>query len=340
MPKFERMQKEQGSYNFNFIDVIRFVIKWKRHLAIITISAAVLTFIITLPFIIKPKYKSKAVFYPGTVNSISFALFYTIKERAQDALAYGDEEYVEQYLQLAQSNLLRTKIAKDFNLMAHYDIDESDPKKYSKLNKKFEKNFTISRTSYNSVEVVVHDESPQLAADLANAVMYNTDSLKRQSQKIVAQQAYDIIESEYLSKVAIIDSLTEATRKLGDAGIYNVEEQSRGLAELIGKGASSAFTDSERKNLGQHVGDFVSLDEQIRFEAEQLTDLRKKYHQAKIDLDGKMSNIFVVELATVNEDKAYPLRGLAMLIAGFAAFIMGIVVIIIIERFRNIRQQL
>lgn len=334
------MQQEPGSYSFNFTDVIRFVIKWRKHLAIITLSAAVLAFIITLPFIIKPKYKSKAVFYPGTVNSISFALFYTIKERAQDALAYGDEENVEQYLQLAKSNLLRTKIARDFNLLEHYNIQESDPKKFSKLNKKFEKNFTISRTSYNSVEVVVLDEDPNLAAALANAVMYNTDSLKRQSQRVVARQAFDIVEQQYFAKVAVLDSLSEATRRLGAKGVYNVEEQSRGLAELIGKGASSIFTDKERQNLGQHVGDFVSLDEQIRFEAEQLTELRKKYQQARVDLEGKMSNIFVVETAMPDEDKAYPVRSLVILITALAAFLMGVVGIVILERFKNIRQEL
>lgn len=332
------MQNQPTQYTFNFTELVRFMLKWKKHLAIISLSAGILAYLVTL--MLKPEYRSKAIFYPGTVNSISYALFYSIKERAQDALAYGDEEYVEQYMQLAKSSKLREKIAADFGLMAHYDIDESDPKKYSKLEKKMDKYIRVNRTSYNSVEVIVDDTDPELAASIANAVMYNTDSLKKQSQKMVATQAFQIIKEQYETKVATIDSLSNRFKQLGDAGVYNVEEQSRGLAELIGKGSTSAFTEKERKNLGQYVGEFVSLDEQIRFEAEQLTDLRKKYNQAKLDMDSRLSNIFVVDVAKPNYDKSYPLRLLTAVLAAIAAFIMGSVVIISLERYKNIKAEL
>ena len=329
------MQNTPQAYQFNFIELIKFLIKWKKHLAIISVSAMVATYLIT--FLLKPEYKTKAVFYPGTVNSISYALFYSLKERAQDVLAYGDEQNVEQYLQLAKSSLLREKIANDFNLIEHYGIDANDPKKYAKLEKKLDKYINISRTSYNSVEVVVLDTDPEKSAAIANAIMYNTDSLKKQSQRTIALQAFTIIEQEYKSKIALIDSLTEVTRTLGNNGIYNVEEQSRGLAELIGKGTNNAFIDKERKNLGQHVGDFVSLDEQIRFEAEQLAEYRKKYSQAKLDLDSKLSNIFVVDVAKPNYDKAYPLRLVLAILSGFAAFVLSCIVIITMERINNIK---
>lgn len=332
------MQNQQQEYQFNFIQLVKFLIKWKKHLAIISISAAVVTFVITL--FIKPEYKSKAVFYPGTVNSISYALFYSLKERAQDVLAYGDEENVEQYLQLAKSSQLRERIANEFQLMEHYGIDVNDPKKFSKLNNKFDKYVNVNRTSYNSVEVVVLDTDPELAAAIANAVMYTTDSLKKQTQRIVAQQALNIIKQEYDAKVAIVDSLSNMTKVLGNNGVYNIEEQSRGLAELIGKGTNNSFTEKERKNLGQHVGDFVSIDEQIRFEAEQLTDLRKKYNQARLDLDSKLSNIFVVDVAKPNYDKAYPLRALISVLSAIAAFLLGSISIIIIERYQNIKRTL
>lgn len=332
------MQNTPIQYQFNFLELIKFVIKWRKKLAIVTLTAAVVAYLAT--FALKPEYKSKAVFYPGTVNSISYALFYSLKERAQDALAYGDEENVEQYMQLAKSSQLREKISADFNLMEHYGIDANDPKRYAKLNKKFDKYVSVNRTPFNSVEVIVFDTDPELSARIANAVMYNTDSLKKQSQRIVAQQAYNIVKQEYENKVAIIDSLSQMTRTLGSEGVYNVEEQSRGLAELIGKGTNNSFTDKERKNLGQHVGDFVSLDEQIRFEAEQLTDLRKKYNQCKLDLDSKLSNIFVVDVAQPNYDKAYPMRLIIAILTAVSAFVFSIIGIVVMERIQTIKQQL
>lgn len=330
--------KSSITYTFNFLELIKFLIKWKKHLTFITLGAVLLGYGVT--FLITPEYESKAVFYPGTVNSTSFALFYSIKERAQDALAYGDEEYVEQYLQLAQSNQLKDKIATQFNLMNHYDIDATDPKRYSKLHQKMDDNIQVSRTSYNSLEVSVLDTDPELAAEIANAIMFGTDSLKKQSQRTIAQQAVSIIEGEYKAKLALIDSLNEATKRLGNMGIYNVEEQSKGLSELIGKGTNNSFTEKERQNLGQHVGSFISLDEQIRFEAEQLTELRKKLSQAKLDLNGGLSNIFVVDYAKSNYDKASPLRLVTAILSGLVAFFMSSIVIISLERYQHIRQQL
>jgi uncharacterized protein involved in exopolysaccharide biosynthesis len=332
------MQGKTSNYNFTFLDTLKFIIKWRKHLLIVTLSAGVLGYLITL--LIKPEYKSKAVFYPGTVNSISYALFYSIKERAQDVLAYGNEQYVEQYLQLAKSSKLREKIAADFKLMEHYGIDVNDPKKDNKLNKKLDKYIRVNRTSYNSVEVLVYDTDPKMAADIANAVMYGTDSLKKQSQRAIAEQALAIVKEEYDLKVAVVDSLTTMFKRLGDAGVYNVEEQAKALSELIGRGGSNAFIEKEGQKLGQYVGDFVSLDEQIRFEAEQLTELRKKYSQAKIDFDSKLGNIFVVDIAQPDYHKAYPLRLVTAILSAVAGLIMASVTIIVLERFKNIKSEL
>lgn len=324
-------------YEFNFITLIRFLYKWRKQLMILAISAATVSLLITT-FIVKPKYKSKAVFYPGTVNSVSFALFYTIKERAQDALAYGDEEYVEQYLQMAQSAALKERIAQEFNLMEHYQINPADPKAFVWLMNKMDKNIQVSRTSYNSVEVVVYDVDPNFAADLANGIMYATDSLRKQTQQKVAFNALKVVKQAYDERLAVIDSLTEEAKKLGEMGIYNVEEQSKGLAELIGKGTNNTFTDKERKALAQNAGKFVSIDEQIRYEAEQLADIRKKYKQAQIDLENNLGNIFVVDKARPNPEKASPLKAVIAILSAIAAIFMGSIYIIFIERIAHIKQ--
>lgn len=329
------MNSNPNNFQFNFIELIKFLIKWRVKLVVITLLASVLAYSAT--YLLDKEYKSKAVFYPGTVNSISYALFYSLKERAQDALAYGNETNVEQYLQLAKSGQMREKITSDFNLMEHYKIKNDDPKRYSKLDSKLDKNIIINRTPFNSIEIIVYDTDPEMAAKIANAIMFNTDSLKKQSQRNTAQQAFNLIKQEYENKIAVIDSLSEMTKKLGSNGVYNVEEQAKGLAELIGKGTNNSFVEAERKNLGMHVGDFVSIDEQIRFEAEQLTELRKKYSQAQLDLDSKLSNIFVVDTAKPDFYKAYPLRLITAIVSALAAFVISVITIVVIERLQVIK---
>lgn len=334
------MSHKKKQYDYNFITLIQFIVKWKKHLAIITLSAMVLSYFFSSPIFIRPKFKSTAVFYPGTTNSVSSALFYTIKDRARDPLAFGEQENVEQYMQMLQSTHLSDAVQKKFNLMEHYRINPDDKKALTRLGNKYAENVTISRTHYNSIEVNVLDEDPKLAADIANGIMFGVDSLKREIQRKVAREAFTIVEQEYLAKIATIDSLKNVTKLMGENGIYNVEEQSKGLSELIGKGASNAFTDKERKNLGSYSGEYISINEQLIMEADNLTELRRKYSQAQIDMNSNLSNIFVVSYASPSEEKAYPIKSIIVLLAAISAFAVGCIAIIILERYKSLKELL
>ena len=71
---------------FDNTPLIKVFIKWKWHIAIITIVAAILGAVFSSSTFITPMYKSEAVLYPSNVA------------------AYSDETFTEQMLQIMQSN--------------------------------------------------------------------------------------------------------------------------------------------------------------------------------------------------------------------------------------------
>jgi hypothetical protein len=123
------------TYNFDLTDVILFLVKNIKKLAIMCTAAAILTYIFTMPSILQPLYGAKASFYPGTTNSVSSQLFYSIKEKAKDPLAFADLEVTEQYLQLLNSDALKGRIIKQYGLYSHYGIDRSNKYGEQKINK-------------------------------------------------------------------------------------------------------------------------------------------------------------------------------------------------------------
>lgn len=329
------MNKKRKQYNFELIEVLAFLYKWKKQLFIICFLAAVLSYLASGPWFITPKFRSSATFYPGTTNSISAALFFKMREKARDPLMFGEVEETEQFMQLLESGDLKARIINRFNLMDHYHIDPSNANKNYLVDVLYNKNVKVKRTDFNSIEVSVLDEDPNMSAALANGVMYMVDTVKTEIRRRVALQAHDVIAKEYFNKITMIDSLKNVMKEMGAKGVYALPEQSIRLAET-GKGPGESL----RKTMGEYSGEYTLVYQMLRYEAENLSDLRMRYEQSKVDARGEMSNIFIVGHAYPPDQKATPVRSVIVLLAVMSAFIMGCIAIVLLEKYREYQSEI
>ena len=116
-------KKAQAAGDFNSINVLYFIYKWRKPLIIIAIAAFIISSIVALS--IQEKYKSTVILFPATTNSISKALLAENVVKDQDVLQFGEEEEAEQMLQILNSDEIRTKICEKYHLLEHYGIDTS-----------------------------------------------------------------------------------------------------------------------------------------------------------------------------------------------------------------------
>ena len=116
----------------------KLLIDYRKPVIIILIVAAILAVVFSSPFFITPLFKSSAVLYPTSSNSISKVLISTTFSTDKDIMNFGEDEQTEQMLQVLNSNKVRDKVIERFNLMEHYEIDPNQKYPYKKLNKLYD----------------------------------------------------------------------------------------------------------------------------------------------------------------------------------------------------------
>ena len=315
-----------------------FLYKWRKVLIILGLAAAVLSAIFSSSLFITPLFKSTVIMYPASSNSISKSLLNDNAVAKQDILEFGEDEQTEQMLQILNSNRIRDRVIAKFNLAQHYGIKAGSKFYLTKLYNRFESNISYKRTEYMAVKISVLDKDPQMAADMANEIAALLDSVKNDMQKERAMQGFKIVEAEYLSQQEQVRKMEDSLTKLRKLGVHDYESQAemmnQQLAMEIAKGNTRGINALEQKLevLSEYGGPYVSIRDALEHEKKQLSFIKARYEEAKIDAYEDIPQKFVVENAYKAERKAYPVTIIIVLLATIGTLLFGMLVIFIVER--------
>ncbi|HLN53120.1 MAG TPA: hypothetical protein VK212_05385 [Lentimicrobium sp.] len=331
----------RGLKDFDSTSLGLFFYAWRKHLIIIGAIACALAVLFSSPLFITPLYKSSVVLFPVSSNSVSKALLTDQPTAKSDILEFGEDEQTEQMLQILSSGLIRDKVIGKFNLMEHYGINPKSKYKFTNLYKEYESNITFRRTEFMAVKITVLDRDPQVAADIANAISELVDSTKNSMQKERAMKGFRIVEKEYLQLQHEIASMEDSLKKIREKGVFDYETQSemmnQQLAIEIAKGNQRGIDALNKKLdiLAQYGGAYVSIRDQLEHEKKQLSYLKARYEEAKVDATENLPQKFVVESAFKAEKKSYPVRWVIVVISVIATLLVSILVIITVEKLTN-----
>lgn len=323
--------------DFDSTNFFLFLIAWRKPLVIISAIALLASVIFSAPFFITPKYKSTVIMYPTSTSSVSKALLSDTYGGKEDILEFGEDEQTEQMLQILNSNKIRDRIVSKYDLFAHYNIGAESKYKYTRLFKEYESNIKFRRTEYNAVKIAVNDKDPQVAADIANDIADLLDSIKIGMQRERAIKGFLIVETEYLQLKQEIQMMEDSLTVLRGLGVHDYESQAeminQQLAIEVAKNNQSGIKALGKKLdvLAKYGGPYVSLRDALEHEKKQLSLLKTKYEEAKVDAEEELPQKFVVSSAYKAEKKSYPIRWLIVLVSTLAAFMFTVLVIIIIE---------
>ncbi|HET6225137.1 MAG TPA: hypothetical protein VFF27_02595 [Bacteroidia bacterium] len=332
--------KSQAPNDFNSLNVLYFIYKWRKVLGVVGISAIVVSGIVSL--LIQEKYKSTVILFPATTNSISKALY----SKDVDLLKFGEEEEAEQMLQILKSEEIKDRIAKKYNLMAHYGIDSTCDQKRTLLENEFQDNITLKRTELMSVRIDVLDKDPLMAANIANDIAALHDSVKIRIQQERVKEALAIVQRQYNEKVIFVQSLMDSLKALNSHGIYDYESQSEVTSEqyaiAISRGDSRAIKSLEEKLqiIGKYGSAYIAVRDQLALQQTQLNLLQTKYEETKVDAERELPQKFIVSKAFPAEKRSYPVRWIIMLVTTVSTLILAILVILLIENINEYRVKL
>ena len=328
---------------FDSSNFITFLYQWKRTFFIVVISAVIMSVVFSSSYFITPLFKSQVVLFPTSTNAISKSLLNTAYGAKEDILEFGEDQQVEQMLQILASNKIRDSIVIKYDLLNHYEIDNQDSYKITKLFREYNSNIQFKKTRNSAVKIIVFDRDPQMAADIANDIAVLYDVVKNNMKRTRALKGYEIVEKEYLKlklEIAIKEDSLTILRKLG---VHDYESQAeminRQMAMEIAKGntANIKRLESSLDILAEYGGPYVSLRDALEHDKKQLSEIKAKYEEAKVDAEQNLPQKFVVNTAYKAEKKEYPIRWLIVLITTFGALFSSILIIIVFEQLERLQ---
>jgi len=261
---------------------------WKLLTAVFVVAAGVS---VVASLLVTPRYKSTAILFPTSSNRLSKAIL--ADRYSLDYMDYGIERDCEYAIQILLSQSMEDDVCRRFNMMEHYGISGDDHQKYFKLHEAYRSNVSVKRTEYLGVEISVLDIDPQWAADIANFMAMNYDTLTSRIQQDRSRDAYGIMQDVCAELERDIRSLEDTLRK----------DRSRfGVSELISN------------------------------KTQELAELQTRMSQTKVDMARPVSYKFWLDQASPADKKAYPKRAVIVLLGTLGALAMCILVLLITDR--------
>jgi hypothetical protein len=279
------------------------------------------------------------ILYPTSSNSISKALISTTFQSNKDILEFGESEQTEQMLQVLNSNRIQDKVIEKYHLMEHYGIKMTDRYPYTKLNKLYENRIKFRRTEYNAVKITVMDTDAEMAAQMANDIAELFDSTMNAMQKEVAVKAFKLVQTEYTSLCNEMAALEDSLNTLRKLGVFDYEAQvemlSQQLAVELGKSNSQGVKNIQEHLdvLAQYGGAYYAISEKLDHDRLQLSLVKSKYEEAKVDATEDIPHKFVVTSAYKAEHKSYPIRWIIVTVTVAATFILLLLLLSVFERY-------
>jgi hypothetical protein len=138
------------------------------------------------------------------------------------------------------------------------------------------------------------------------------------------------------------DSLTYFMKK----GVNDYESQAemmnRQLAMEIARGNTKGIKalDEKIKILSEYGGPYISLRDALLHEKKQLSYLKVRYEEAKIDAFDSLPQKFIIDNAYKADRKSYPLVWVIVLLSTISALLAGMLMIFLVEKSPEILQKL
>ena len=355
-------------YKDNLLGVLKTLFKWKKQILYVCIIAGIGSVVISL--FMDNYYESYTTFYAASPDQ---ALPEPVGIEAGERDYYGESEDIDRVLTIAESNDVANFLIKEYNLYKHYDIDTTHRLAPFHVAKAFRKHYNVKKTKYDAIEVSMEDKDPKLAAEMVNAARWKVEQIAQELIKGNQRIKIDTYKKAIADKVKELTFLSDSMQVVRrEYGVYNTLTQSEGLARQIAQAESRrareiarrgiladkryiprdtiamidamvSGMDSQIGKLNQMLDQFnqgvgqVELLEEIHEEAsEQLSLDKERLKQLESINNSHINTIFLVEKGEVPIYKSRPVRSIICIAAVFIAFILSVIVILILDVYKDV----
>ena len=298
--------------NFNNLSLVQLILKWKWHIIIITVAAAICGVVFSSSAFITPLYKSEAVAYPANISP------------------YSDESETEQMLQIINSQSIMDSIIDKYDLWSDYEIDRNDHFAKTYMINEYQSKIKISKTPYEAVSITVSDKDPFVACNIAKDILNFYD---RKVHDLHTQKAGEVVamyERQLRLKQHDIDSLKQRMKEIGTQ--YGITEFS-GVSREVTRGYINGSNKAAelKDNLEIYGADIIDLTTKIQAEGNTYVSIKVAYEQELRFYHSNLTYSNIITEPFPADKKSYPVRWVVVALCGLGAFLFSILVVFIIE---------
>lgn len=332
----------QEKNEFNSFSLINYIWQWRKLFFILCGAAGVLSIIFTLKPFIPPQFTATTIIYAPRTNSVSKILNNenNINERL-DIKAYAIEEETEQMMQILNSREIKDVLIERYDLASYYGIKTTRKAWKAKLYETLEGFVNIKRTRYGAISISVTDWNPQRAAQMANDIASELDTIKNRiehERALAACVALEVLIKEAEAKRQVIADSLDVYAKNGvfvlDFQIERVIQQ-YAIALAQGNMAGVQRLQKELEKLEKYGHAANALRREQFYLSDQIGVAKMKLLNAQMDYYGTMPVKFVIEKAVAPDKKSYPKKIIFGLLATIGTFIVTLIVLLIMDKIKK-----
>ncbi|OWY23508.1 hypothetical protein C7N43_15400 [Sphingobacteriales bacterium UPWRP_1] len=283
-------------------ELVRILYKWAKPIAIVSITAALLSAVVSL--LLPEYYKSSATVIPINPHLMDRSNLFNLGATETPVYLFGGKSEVSRLVLLSQSKALEEYIINKFNLFKHYDIDTTSSMKDYLASEELRDHFTTTKTPDGIVQIEVVDKDRNLAAAMANEIVVRLDTLNK-------------------------TLINEKKSGLGQFYKQDLDEKEQRL-EMLRDSLIRTLTRNPDDTVTAHVMERI-----IRRAVEEYNGALTLYEQHTAVMNQRYSTLYVVENATPAEKRFKPVRWLIVASATLVTLACMMLMAVFIEKFKN-----
>jgi capsular polysaccharide biosynthesis protein len=309
---------------------------------IICVAAGILSFVFSTKTFIRPQFKATTVIYAPRTNSVSKILMSDnlVNERLE-VRAYAIEEETEQMMQILNSREVKDMLIERYDLVNYYGINIYRGGWKAKLYEAVDGALDIKRTRYGAIAIHVTDWDPERAAQMANNIASELDTIKNRIERDRAVAACEVLENQIKEAEWQRKLLADSLRTLAENGVFAYELQSErviqqyAIAVREGNNAGMQRLQKELEKLEKWGPIAFALRQEQVYLSEKIGFSKMRLMAAQMDLSGIMPVKFVIEKAIASDKKVYPKKLIIAIVSTIGAFIVTLMTLLFIDKIRR-----
>lgn len=309
----------------NFFDNQRILdVIWKRkfHFIVVGIVAILLAAIFSGSTFIKPKYKSTARIYP--TNNVAIL---------------SEESETEQLLEIINSNDLKRKVFEAVKLDSVYGISKDNPQYLTEMFDLYNSNIKVSKTEFETVEIKVLDENPQVAKQICESII---DLFNDKIGTLYAAKYWEVVKitDNYLrNKTNELDSVSAKLQTLrNETGIISFSQQIEGVTEGYMLSLSKNSNSADSKFIKKQLDSFKEYGAQAYMLENKFVQLNRMVDSlaivkevALIEANKDITYSHIVEHPFAADKKSYPVRWMIVAFSTLSAVFLALLVFLVLD---------